>query len=161
MSTPPRFPRSMALAILILLALQFLFGMVVNLFVTIPKHHPGSNPPEYFGGVVRSVDWAILQGPRWLTAHALLGLLLLLMAIILLVFGARSGRSSLLWTGILGLVGVLGAGFNGGSFLNYHEDFSSMLMSGGFALAVGSYATMLFVSALERLRAESARVLAA
>jgi len=54
----------MALAILILLALQFLLGMVVNLFVTIPKHHPGSNPPEYFGGVVRSVDWAILQGPR-------------------------------------------------------------------------------------------------
>ncbi|HUZ90190.1 MAG TPA: hypothetical protein VMU49_10250 [Candidatus Acidoferrales bacterium] len=64
MSTPARFSRGMALAILILLALQFLLGMVVNLFVTIPKHHPGSNPPEYFGGVVRSVDWAILQGPR-------------------------------------------------------------------------------------------------
>jgi len=83
------------------------------------------------------------------------------MAIILLISGARSGRGSLLWTGILGFIGVLGAGFNGGSFLNYHEDFSSMLMAVGFALAVGCCATMLFVSALERLRAESARVLVA
>lgn len=32
-------------------------------------------------------------------------------------------------------IGVLGAGFNGGSFLNYNENFSSMLMSVGSAQA--------------------------
>jgi hypothetical protein len=32
-----------------------------------------------------------------------------------------------------------GAGFNGGSFLNYNEDFSSMLMSVGFILAMLTY----------------------
>jgi hypothetical protein len=48
------------LAALIALVIQFLLGMAVNLFVTVPKNHPGSNPPEYFTGVVQSVTWAIL-----------------------------------------------------------------------------------------------------
>jgi len=36
--------------------------MKVNLFVKIPTDHPGSNPPEYFGGVVASVSWEIPHG---------------------------------------------------------------------------------------------------
>jgi hypothetical protein len=40
---------------------------------------------------------------------------------------------------------VIGAGFNGGSYLNYHEDFSSMIMAGGFALAVVAYLIGLYV----------------
>jgi len=39
----------------------------------------------------------------------------------------------------LGFIGVLGAGFNGGSFLNYNENFSSMLMSVGFIMAMVTY----------------------
>jgi hypothetical protein len=35
---------------------------------------------------------------------------------------------------------VLAARFNGASFLNYDEDFSSMPMSAGFAVAVAAYA---------------------
>ena len=38
----------------------------------------------------------------------------------------------------------MGAGFNGGSFLNYHEDFSSMLMAVGFALAMSAYVALLY-----------------
>jgi hypothetical protein len=48
---------------------------------------------------------------------------------------------------------VLGAGFNGGSFLNYHEDFSSMLMATGFAIAVAAYATGLYLAAGSNRRA--------
>ena len=44
------------------LIVEFLLGTVVNLFVKIPGDHPGANPPEYFGGVVTSVSWAILHG---------------------------------------------------------------------------------------------------
>jgi hypothetical protein len=29
---------------LAMLIIQFLLGMVANLFVTIPSHHPGANP---------------------------------------------------------------------------------------------------------------------
>jgi hypothetical protein len=34
--------------------------------------------------------------------------------------------------------------FNRGSFLNYHEDFSSMLMAVGFALALAAYVALLY-----------------
>jgi hypothetical protein len=64
---------------------QFLLGTTVNLFVKIPADHPGANPPEYFGGVVASVSWAILHGGLWLTLHAALGLVLLLAALGMLV----------------------------------------------------------------------------
>jgi hypothetical protein len=57
---------------------QFLLGMAVTLFVTIPTDHPGTNPPEYFSGVVTSVRWAILHGGLWLALHAVWGLLLVL-----------------------------------------------------------------------------------
>ncbi|GAA3311355.1 hypothetical protein [Arthrobacter ramosus] len=40
----------------------------------------------------------------------------------------------------MGFVSVLEAGFNGGSFLNYGEDYSSMFMASLFAVATGSYA---------------------
>ena len=32
--------------LLLILVAQVLRGMAVNLFVTIPKNHPGANPPE-------------------------------------------------------------------------------------------------------------------
>src|SRR5258708_12807452 len=77
--------RSQFLGTLILLIIQFLLGMALNLFVTIPTNHPGANPPEYFGGVVQSVTWAILHGHVLLIIHASLGLLLVLNALALLL----------------------------------------------------------------------------
>jgi hypothetical protein len=125
--------------VLSMLIVQFLLGMAVNLFVTIPTNHPGANPPEYFGGVVTSVQWAILHGGLWLTLHAVWGLVLVLAALGTLVQAIRLGGGGRIMLAALGFVGVLGAGFNGGSFLNYHEDFSSMLMSVGLALAMSAY----------------------
>src|ERR1700682_4381895 len=66
--------------VLAMLVVQFVLGMTVTLFVTIPTNHPGANPPEYFGGVVTSVTWAILQGGLWMTLHAALGLVLVVAA---------------------------------------------------------------------------------
>jgi hypothetical protein len=61
--------------VIVLLLVQFLLGMAVNLFVTVPTNHPGSQPPEYFGGVVQ-ITWAVLQGPLLLVLHAAFGLVL-------------------------------------------------------------------------------------
>ncbi len=121
---------------LVMLIAQFLVGMAVNLFVKIPKQHPGANPPEYFSGVVQSVTWAILHGNIWLEIHAGFGLVLVVAAIGTLVQAIGNGRRGIVVSAVLGFIGVLGAGFNGGSFLNYHQDFSSMLMSAGLAIAV-------------------------
>jgi hypothetical protein len=127
-----------------MLILQFLLGTTVNLFVKIPADHPGANPPEYFGGLVASVSWAILHGGLWLTLHAALGLVLLLAALGTLVQAIRLRGGGRITLAALGVVGVLGSGFNGGSFLNYHQDFSSMLMAVGFALAMAAYVALLY-----------------
>jgi hypothetical protein len=127
-----------------MLIIQFLLGMAVNLFVTIPSNHPGARPPEYFGGVVTSVSWAVLHGGLWLTLHAVWGLVLVLGALGTLVQAIRLASGGRITLAALGLVGVLGAGFNGGSFLNYNENFSSMLMAVGFALATSAYVALLY-----------------
>lgn len=137
------YRRTSLIAVLMLVA-QFLLGMAVNLFVVIPKNHPGSNPPEYFSGVAQSVTWALLNGHIFLILHAGFGLVLVFAAIGTLVQAIRSRTRSLIITAAFGAFGVIAAGFNGGSYLNYHEDFSSMLMAGGFAVAVVSYVIGLY-----------------
>lgn len=139
-TTSPRL-HGLTIAILFLLAAQFLLGMAVNLFVTIPTNHPGFHPPEYFSGVFQSVRWAITSptSPLLLLLHASLGLLLVVLALVLLVSAIVRRSRSWIVVSIIGLIGVLGAGFNGGSFLNYNEDFSSMLMAVGFILAMVTY----------------------
>ncbi len=53
-----RWLRPLATTTLLLLAAQFLIGMLVNLFVVLPTAHPGAQAPEYFSGVVEGVWWA-------------------------------------------------------------------------------------------------------
>jgi hypothetical protein len=138
--------RDQFLGSLIFLIVQFLLGMAVNLFVTIPTNHPGANPPEYFSGVAQSVTWAIRHGHVLLIRHASLGLILVLNAVGLLITAIRMRSRDLITVTGFGLFGILGAGFNGGSFLNYNQDFSSMLMASLFAVAVVAYSVGLFVT---------------
>src|ERR1700737_506456 len=123
---------------IVMLAIQSLLGRAATLFVKTPADHPGSNPPEYFSGVAQSVTWAILNGHILLAVHAGFGLVLVSAAIGTLVHAIGNRRRGIVVSAVFGFIGVLGAGFNGGSFLNYHEDFSSMLMATGFAIAVVS-----------------------
>lgn len=139
-----------------MLVIQFLLGMGVNLFVKIPTDHPGSNPPEYFSGVAQSVTWAILHGHILLAIHAGFGLVIVLAALGTLVQAIRIRGRGIVISAVVGFIGVLGAGFNGGSFLNYHEDVSSMLMATGFAIAVAAYATGLYIGAGARNPTSSA-----
>jgi hypothetical protein len=135
------------LSTIIMLIVQFLLGMGVNLFVMIPLNHPGANPPEYFSGVVQSVTWAILHGPILLVLHAVVGLILVVSGFVFLVRAIQARRMGLIWTTAIGAVAILGSGFNGGSYLNYHEDFSSMIMASLFAIAVIAYVVGLYLVA--------------
>jgi hypothetical protein len=138
--TATRNLRAASIAVLVLLLGQFLIGMAVNLFVQIPKNHPGARPPEYFSGAAQSVTWAVSAGPFWLLVHASLGLVLVAAAAVLLVMAIAARRRGPIVGATVGLLAVVAAGFNGASFLNYDEDFSSMLMSAAFAVAVAAYA---------------------
>jgi hypothetical protein len=131
--------RTITVIILVLLAVQFLVGMLVNLFVQVPSVHPGANAPEYFSGVVQGVVWALLQGPLWLLVHAIVGLLLFLASLILIGFAIAARRRAWIIVSVIGFVGIVAAGFNGASFMNYGHNFSSLLMSIGFLLSAVPY----------------------
>lgn len=135
------------LAACMLLLVQYLLGMVVNLFVTLPAHHPGSGAGDYFGGVASGLAWVIPRGPGWAAAHAAFGLALVLAAFAGVALSWRRASRACTGASVLGALAILGAGFNGASFLNYGQNYSSMIMSGLWALAVACYATGMFLAA--------------
>jgi hypothetical protein len=143
LSTERKTPASLHVIttiILILLAAEFLIGMLVNLFVTVPSAHPGVNPSNYFVGVAQAVVWALFNAPWQLLIHVVVGLLLFLLSIVLLVLAIVSRRGAWITISALGLIGIMGAGFNGASFMNYGgPNISSLLMAIGFLLAAVSY----------------------
>jgi len=52
---------------------------------------------------------------------------------------ARGGDRVTMSLAVVGTLAVIGAGFNGVSFLNYGQGFSSMIMAGLWALALACY----------------------
>lgn len=135
--------RRLSLVLIGLCLIQFLLGMVLNLFVAITRHHPGARGSDYFGRAFQSVLWAVSHG-GFLAFHVGLGLLLFLASLRLAaaVFGVPG--SGVRTVGVLGAVSVLAAGINGASFLNFNEDFSSMIMASLFAVAVFCFSWVLF-----------------
>ncbi len=132
--------RRMTLATALLVILQIALGMVVNLYVTVPAHHPGANPASYLTGSTRSLGWSVSQGPAWLAVHASLGLALVLMAIVVAVYAAAARTGWAAVTSVVGGLLVIGAGFNGASFVNFGHNISSLLMA---LLALGALACYL------------------
>jgi hypothetical protein len=124
---------------------QAAIGMVVNLRVSVPRSHPGAQPSSYFGGSFHSVVWAIGHGPAWLAIHAALGLALVVMAIAVAVgaYSARA-RAAAAWSALAAGL-VIGAGFNGASFLDFNNDTSSLIMALLALAAVACYAVVLFL----------------
>jgi len=133
-----------ALAMLLLLLVQFLLGMFVNLFITIPSSHPGASQ-DLASGAILGVAWAIAGAAPALAVHTAIGFLLTAGAVGLLAVAitADRGRALVVLT-TLGLLGVLGAGLNGIGFLNYTVDKTTYLMSVGFSVSAAAYVAALF-----------------
>jgi hypothetical protein len=136
----------MLLGAIVLVLAQAGIGMAVNLYVTVPPGHPGARPGDYFSGSLDSVVWAIGHGAAPLAIHAALGLALVVVVIGAAVHGLRSGRRAAgAWTVLGGLL-VIGAGFNGASFLDFGDDISSLIMALLAFGAIACYATALFLA---------------
>jgi len=136
--TPPL--RSQAAFTLALLGAEFVLGMVVNLYAQIPSRHPGSSGDNYFVRAAQSVLWALTHGPVALVLHTAVGLALVASAVVLCARAIRARQRGWIGAATVGLLGVIAAGFNGGSFLTYNgAAISSLLMSVGFAVAVTAY----------------------
>jgi hypothetical protein len=119
--------------------------MYVNLFAHIPLTHPGHGAKDFFAGSYHSVAWAETSphAPLILAFHAGLGLLLVLGSLWLAVLAVRGRRAGFVWAAVLGALFILGAGFNGASFLNYNKDANSYVMALLFAAAVLCYIVLL------------------
>lgn len=134
---------------IVLIMLQAAIGVYVNLYVTIPLHHPGANPPfsSYLSGSSRSIAWAITHGATALVVHALLGLTLVVAVIGVAVYAVRLRR----WViGILSVAAgllVIEAGFKGASFVDFQNNSSSLIMALLAFGAVACYATILYLLA--------------
>ncbi len=131
----------------LLLLIQYLLGMAVNLYVALPGHHPGAAASNYLTGAASGLAWVISAGPGWAAAHAAFGLALVVAALASIALTWRRGGRMATATSVLGALAIVGAGFNGVSFVNYGHAFSSMIMAGLWALALACYLTAMFLTA--------------
>ena len=131
----------------LLLLVQYLLGMATNLYVTLPGRHPGAGAGNYFAGLASGLAWVIPDGPAWAAVHAAFGLALVLAAFAAVALTRRQASRVATGTSVLGALAIVGAGFNGVSFLNYGHAFSSMIMAGLWALALACYITGMFLTA--------------
>jgi len=153
-----RAARGWAFGLLVALLVQFGLGMYVNLFATIPLNHPGHGANDFFAGSYHSVAWAETSphAPLILAFHAGLGLLLVVGSLWLAVLAIRGRRAGIVWAAVLGALFILGAGFNGASFLNYNHDANSYVMALLFAAAVLCYSVILALPGDTEPRAQAA-----
>lgn len=139
-----RLWRAALIVQLILLAAEFVAGEAGNLYARLPVVHPGSvrAGTDYFTDLARAERWVTGSGPPVLRVHVLLSLLIGVMAIALLVIAVRAGGRGRAFAAWAGLVVIVGAGFNGASFLIFGDgdSLASFAMALLFLLAVISYA---------------------
>src|SRR5271166_5538336 len=75
----------------LLLLIQYLLGMTVNLYVTLPGRHPGAGASNYFSGAASGLAWVISAGPGWAAVHAAFGLALVVAALASIALTWRQG----------------------------------------------------------------------
>ncbi len=128
--------RRTTLAAAVLVVAQVAIGVVVNLYVTVPVRHPGAHPANYFSGSVRSVAWAIGSGAISLAVHGALGLALILFSITVAVRAVRLRTGRVAVSSVIAAMLIIGAAFNGASFLDFGgQNVRSLIMA---LLALGA-----------------------
>jgi hypothetical protein len=136
------FRRSIGV-ILVLLVVQYLSGMILNLYVTLPSTHPGTGE-----SYAPSIPWALAGGAGVVLAiHVAAWLCLTAGGIVVLVLGILRRRSGSIVGASLGLLFLLLAASGGLTFLNRGGDNSeSLIMALGFLAACLTYALTAYVT---------------
>jgi hypothetical protein len=123
-----------SLAVLVLVVAEYLIGMYVNLFVTIPRADHG-----------HSVGSAIANGPAILAAHAVIGLLLGLAALGVLVQAIVARHPGTIAASAAGLFALAFASAAGASFTSSGHPADSMAMSVLTGVGLLCYAANLYL----------------
>jgi len=129
--------RRQANGLIIGFGLQFVFGMVLNLFVELPSKHSGTSG-AYMTKLWDSLIWTLTLGGGWtLFFHVVIALALLLGSLSLFVAALRA--RSKLWGWVSGFAALftLTALLDGLDFASSGNDKMSLAMAFGWLLAVG------------------------
>ena len=130
-------------AVLTLLVIQFIAGMVLNLYVSIPKSHPGIH-----GSYAPSITWALKAGGGVVLAiHVANAILLVIGSVALLIRSIISHRKTFIIGVSSGLLFTLLAFSNGLGFLNAGgKNVYSLGMALAFMSAFLSYLVTFYVT---------------
>lgn len=132
-------------AALLMLVIEFGFGIVVNLYTNIPASDQGKSMFAAFGA-------AVTTGPVALSVHAILGTLILITAIAAVVRAAQTRRVSSIVIAGIALLAVIAAWTSGTGFVGHQANGPSLSMALATAIAMICYALILFTSPSARPR---------
>ncbi len=122
----------LSLGALSLLVVEFILGMMVNLYVEFPDANQEN-------------AWHLMNSSVPVFVHVLFGSLLVLVAIAHLISAIASRKIPLIVFSFLGSLGVIFAAISGSSFMENPTNLNSFLMSLGFVLALLSYMFVLYL----------------
>jgi hypothetical protein len=114
--------RRTSLGMAIGLLVQYGLGMVVNLYVTVPRQDEG-------GGFLTAIGRALANGPVALGVHTALGLLLIVGAVSLVIRAVAARQRAAACLSAVGLLAILGAAASGTGFVNSDSDGASLAMA--------------------------------
>ncbi|PWI57480.1 hypothetical protein [Sulfoacidibacillus thermotolerans] len=119
--------------VLYVLAAQFIFGMIVNLYVQFPGSTPGGN----------AMTWVMQHSPVTM-AHIFIGTLIVFLSMIVMFLTISSQGKSAILLSVLGFFFILFSWGSGMAFLtNGQQNITSFLMALGFILAIVVYGMQL------------------
>jgi glucan phosphoethanolaminetransferase (alkaline phosphatase superfamily) len=135
--------RGQSIGLLSMLGIQFILGMVLNLFVQLPKIHSGTSG-NFFSRFVHGFGWAItIGGGIVLTLHVLVAIGLLLGSLALLARAIAVRNKPWIIGSAIGALGVITALTNGLAFIGYNQNATSFVMAMGFFVAATAYSVVL------------------
>jgi heme A synthase len=123
--------RMASLGAVVMLILQFILGMIYNLYGTVPTT---KKPIGLFSSPV-------------IALHVILGILLFIVAVVLLVRAIQARHKLSIWMAAIGLLSILGAGFAGLGFSGSGANSASLGMALAFAVALACYIVLVFALA--------------
>ena len=121
--------RGASLGVVVMLIIQFILGMIYNLYGTAPT---SAKPIGLFSGPT-------------IALHVIVGILLGLAAIAQLVRAIGARHSLTIWLSALGLLFIIAAGFAGLGFTDSGANGASLGMSLAFAAALACYVALIVV----------------
>ena len=129
MASRVRGLRIASLAAVVLLLIEYGFGIWVNLYGQLPAADHGA-------GVATGFGRAITDGPAGLTIHALLGVALLASAVTLVVRAVLVRRAWPIALAVLGLCAIIVSAINGSRFVGDPSNAASLAMGIAAAVAI-------------------------